>query len=107
MSNGKYQESFPNDTTFRFGSVMFNRVTGEVVTVIEDDTLYGEYNMEYEMLRKFGVARVASFALVIALNANQYQSKRSWAKIHRHLKIAAIVLSKTSVGVMPCILSKN
>ncbi|MCW5922895.1 MAG: hypothetical protein KIS77_11160 [Saprospiraceae bacterium] len=53
LSNGKYQESFPNDTTFRFGSVMFNRVTGEVVTVIEDDTLYGEYNLKAEVVSRW------------------------------------------------------
>ncbi|HMQ49521.1 MAG TPA: RHS repeat-associated core domain-containing protein [Saprospiraceae bacterium] len=53
LSNGKYQESFPNDTTFRFGSVMFNRVTGEVVTVIENDTLYGEYNLKPEVVSRW------------------------------------------------------
>jgi RHS repeat-associated protein len=53
LSNGKYQESFPNDTTFRFGSVMFNRVTGEVVTVIENDTLYGEYNLKAEVVSRW------------------------------------------------------
>lgn len=31
---------------------------------------------DYEVLYKIGIARVISFALVIALNANQYQSKR-------------------------------
>jgi hypothetical protein len=53
LSNGKYQESFPNDTTFRFGSVIFNRVTGEVVTVIENDTLYGEYNLKAEVVSRW------------------------------------------------------
>lgn len=53
LSNGKYQESFPNDTIFRFGSVMFNRVTGEVVTVIENDTLYGEYNLKAEVVSRW------------------------------------------------------
>jgi hypothetical protein len=53
LSNGKYQESFPNDTTFRFGSVMFNRVTGEVVTVVENDTLYGEYNLKAEVVSRW------------------------------------------------------
>jgi hypothetical protein len=53
LSNGKYQESFPNDTTFRFGSVMFNRITGEVVTVIENDTLYGEYNLKAEVVSRW------------------------------------------------------
>ena len=31
---------------------------------------------DYEILRKIGFVRVISFALIIALNANQYQSKR-------------------------------
>jgi hypothetical protein len=49
LSNGKYQESFPNDTLQRIGSVMFNRVTGEVVSVVERDTLYGEYDLRPEV----------------------------------------------------------
>ena len=53
LSNGKYQESFPNDTTFRFGSVMFNRVTGEVVSVVENDTLYGAYNLKAEVVSRW------------------------------------------------------
>jgi hypothetical protein len=46
LSNGKFDESFPNDTVFRFGSVMFNHITGEVVTIVVDDTLYGEYDLK-------------------------------------------------------------
>lgn len=42
LSNGKYQESFPNDTLRRIGSAIFDRVTGEVVSVVVNDTLYGE-----------------------------------------------------------------
>jgi hypothetical protein len=53
LSNGKYQESFPNDTTFRFGSVMFNRITGEVVSVVVDDTLYGEYDLKPEVVSRW------------------------------------------------------
>ena len=34
LSNGKYQETFSNDTIMRIGSVMFHRFTGEVVTEI-------------------------------------------------------------------------
>lgn len=36
----------------------------------------GHSVVEPEFLRKIGMVRVASFVLVIALNANQYQSKR-------------------------------
>jgi len=32
---------------------MFNRVTGEVVTVIENDTLYGEYNLKAEVVSRW------------------------------------------------------
>lgn len=53
LSNGKYQESFPNDTTFRFGSVMFNRSTGEVVSVVVEDTLYGEYDLKPEVVSRW------------------------------------------------------
>ena len=53
LSNGKYQESFPNDTIFRFGAVMFNRVTGEVVSVVLNDTLYGEYNLKPEVVSRW------------------------------------------------------
>ena len=53
LSNGKYQESFPNDTIFHFGSVLFNRVTGEVVSVALSDTLYGEYNLKPEVVSRW------------------------------------------------------
>jgi len=53
LSNGKYQESFPNDTLQRIGSVMFNRVTGEVVSVVERDTLYGEYDLRPEVASRW------------------------------------------------------
>ncbi len=53
LSNGKYQESFPNDTTFRFGSVVFNHITGEVESVVVDDTLYGEYNLKPEVVSRW------------------------------------------------------
>ena len=36
LSNGKYQEFFPNDTIVRIGSVLFNRVTNEVVEFLTD-----------------------------------------------------------------------
>ena len=75
LSNGKYQESFPNDTIFRFGSVMFNRVTGEVVTVIEDDTLYGEYNLKAEVVSRWLspdplTAEFSNWSPYVAMNDN-------------------------------------
>jgi Bacterial toxin 23 len=39
LSNGKYNESFPNDSIMRIGSVLYNRNTGELVAVIPPDTL--------------------------------------------------------------------
>ena len=36
LSNGKYQEFFPNDTIVRIGSVLFNRVTNEVVEFLTE-----------------------------------------------------------------------
>lgn len=53
LSNGKYQESFSNDTLQRIGSVLFDRVTGEVVSVIISDTLYGEYDLKPEVASRW------------------------------------------------------
>lgn len=53
LSNGKFQESFPNDTLQRIGSVIFNRVTGEVVSVVERDTIYGEYDLRPEVASRW------------------------------------------------------
>ena len=39
LSNGKYNENFPNDSIMRIGSVLYNRNTGELVSVIPPDTL--------------------------------------------------------------------
>jgi hypothetical protein len=39
LSNGKYNESFPNDSIMRIGSVLYNRNMGELVSVIPPDTL--------------------------------------------------------------------
>jgi RHS repeat-associated protein len=53
MSNGKYQETFPNDSIMRIGSVMYNRNTGEVVSTVEHDTLYGEYDLKPEVVSRW------------------------------------------------------
>jgi hypothetical protein len=53
LSKGKYQESFPNDTIMRIGSVMFNHVTGEVVTIMMVDTLYAEYNLKADVVSRW------------------------------------------------------
>jgi RHS repeat-associated protein len=53
MSNGKYQETFPNDSIMRIGSVMYNRNTGEVLSTVENDTMYGEYNLKPEVASRW------------------------------------------------------
>lgn len=40
LSKGKYQEIFSNDTIQQIGSVLFNRVTGEVLGEVIKDSLY-------------------------------------------------------------------
>ncbi|MCU0391490.1 MAG: M91 family zinc metallopeptidase [Thermoflexibacter sp.] len=40
LSKGRYQEFFSNDTIQQIGSVLFNRVTGEVVSEVVKDSLY-------------------------------------------------------------------
>ncbi len=53
LSNGKYQESFPNDTLVRIGKIMYNRVTNEVVAVVKEDTLYGEFDLKPEVVSRW------------------------------------------------------
>ncbi|MCT4580862.1 MAG: hypothetical protein N4A35_05535 [Flavobacteriales bacterium] len=42
LSNGKYQEFFPNDTLRRVGSVMYNSVTGEIEYFVSEEQLRSE-----------------------------------------------------------------
>ena len=53
LSNGKFCEFFPNDTVFRFGTVMFNHITGEVEPIVLDDTIYGEYNLKPDVVSRW------------------------------------------------------
>lgn len=53
LSNGKFQEFFPNDTLTPIGSAMFNTVTGEIVQFITRDTMYAEYNLEPELVSRW------------------------------------------------------
>jgi Effector protein len=53
LSNGKYQESFPNDTLIQIGSVMFNRITGQIESVVITDTLYSEYSLQPEVVSRW------------------------------------------------------
>lgn len=53
LSNGKYQEIFPNDTLVPIGSVMYNTITGKVVAFLTRDTMYSEYNLEPELVSRW------------------------------------------------------
>ncbi len=53
LSNGRFQEFFPNDTLMPIGSAMFNTVTGEVVQFLTRDTMYAEYNLEPELVSRW------------------------------------------------------
>jgi RHS repeat-associated protein len=53
LSDGKFQEFFPNDTLVPIGSVMYNTVTGQVVAFLTRDTMYAEYNLEPEVVSRW------------------------------------------------------
>ena len=53
LSNGKYQEFFPNDTIQPIGDVLLNTITGKIEAFIEVDTLYPEWNLEPEVVSRF------------------------------------------------------
>lgn len=53
LSNGKFQEFFPNDTLTPIGSVRFNTVTGEIEAFLTRDTMYAEYNLEPEVVSRW------------------------------------------------------
>ena len=53
VSNGRFQEHFPNDTLTPIGSAMFNTVTGEIVQFLTRDTMYAEYNLEPELVSRW------------------------------------------------------
>ena len=53
VSNGKFQEFFPNDTLTPIGSVMYNTITGDVVQFLTRDTMYAEYNLEPELVSRW------------------------------------------------------
>lgn len=53
LSDGKYLESFTNDTLVQIGSVIFNKRTQKVVSFITYDTLYSEATLEPEIVSRF------------------------------------------------------
>ena len=50
LSEGKYQEFMSNDTVVQIGSVLFNRLTNEVVAFLDEDSLR---IMEADMMTRF------------------------------------------------------
>ena len=75
LSNGKYQESFPNDTLVRIGNIMYNRVTNEVVAVVKEDTLYGEFDLKPEVMSRWLspdplAAKYPNWSPYVAMNDN-------------------------------------
>ena len=46
LSNGRYNEFFPNDTLVEVGSVLLNTHTGKVVAFLKVDTLYAEADLK-------------------------------------------------------------
>ncbi|MEM8524985.1 MAG: hypothetical protein AAGG68_10095 [Bacteroidota bacterium] len=53
LSDGKYQEMIPNDTLVRMGSVLFNHITGEVASVVVEDTIHEEYGLKADVASRF------------------------------------------------------
>jgi uncharacterized protein RhaS with RHS repeats len=50
LSNGKYQEFMTNDTIVQIGSVLFNTITNEVVSFLDEDSLR---RMEADLTTRF------------------------------------------------------
>ncbi|MEM9819589.1 MAG: hypothetical protein AAF985_00895 [Bacteroidota bacterium] len=53
LSDGKYQEFFPNDTLVPIGGVLLNTITGKVVAFLEVDTIYSEYSLDPEVMSRW------------------------------------------------------
>lgn len=53
LSDGRYEEFFPNDTLVQVGSVILNTITGKVVAFAETDTLYSESSAQPEIISRF------------------------------------------------------
>lgn len=53
LSDGKYEEFFPNDTIAQIGSVMFNTVTNEVVAFVDTKQEDNETSIRPEVISRF------------------------------------------------------
>lgn len=75
LSDGKFQEFFPNDTLVPIGSVMYNTITGQVVAFLTRDTMYAEYNLEPEIVSRWLspdplAAKYPQWSPYVAMNNN-------------------------------------
>lgn len=53
LSNGKYPEFFDQDSIIQIGTVVLNRLNGQLRAFIEYDTLYSEATLEPEVISKW------------------------------------------------------
>lgn len=53
LSKGKYQEFFDQGTTTQIGSIVLNRLTGQITHFVEYDTVYSEATLEPEVISKW------------------------------------------------------
>jgi len=53
LSQGKYIETFDNDTIVQIGSVLFNTKTQQIVAFIKTDTIYSEATLEPDIVSRW------------------------------------------------------
>jgi RHS repeat-associated protein len=53
LSQGKYTETFDNDTLVQIGSVLFNTRSKQIVAFVQTDTLYSEATLEPDIVSRW------------------------------------------------------
>lgn len=53
LSQGKYNESFDNDTVVQIGSVLFNTKSKQIVAFVVTDTLYSESDLQPDIVSRW------------------------------------------------------
>lgn len=53
LSQGKYEETFDNDTIVQIGSVLFNTKSKQIVAFIKTDTLFSEATLEPDIVSRW------------------------------------------------------
>ncbi len=53
LSQGKYNETFDNDTLVQIGSVLFNTRSKQIVAFVQTDTLYLEATLEPDIVSRW------------------------------------------------------